>query len=64
MVISFAINRTTVEFNTSGTVWVETTSRQIFVSRGPACASAKEAQSGTMRVRECFGWHLIINAKD
>jgi hypothetical protein len=61
MVISFTINRTTVELNTGGSVWIETPRRQIHAFRGIAFGSLKEATSDGARVREGFGWVVISN---
>lgn len=64
MVISFTINRTTVELNTAGTLWIETATRQVYAARGPVCASVKESPGDGSRVREGFGWHVISSPRD
>lgn len=63
MVISFTINRTTVEINTGGSLWIDTARRQVYASKGPVCASLKEEPGPGSRVREGFGWHLISSRK-
>lgn len=63
MVIRFTINRATVELNTGGTLWIETATRQLYASRGPVCASAKESPCVGSWVREGFGWHVISSPR-
>lgn len=59
MVISFTINRTTVELNTEGTVWIETANRQVYAGRGPSDVTPQPGEW----VREGFGWHIISSPR-
>lgn len=63
MVIRLTINRTTVELNTGGTVWIETATRQIYAARGPVCTSVKESPGVGAWTREGFGWHVISSPR-
>ncbi|WP_290872985.1 hypothetical protein [Aquabacterium sp.] len=63
MVISFTINRTTVELNTGGSLWIDTAHLQVYAAKGPACVTLKEDPGHGSRVREALGWHLISSRK-
>lgn len=65
MFITFRVNRTSVELNTGGSLWVETARRQIhaFSRAGGLPVPLREDLEKGERVREGFDWVLISSPR-
>lgn len=65
MVISLTINRTTVELNTRGILWIETAAREVYAARlsDAYIPDTKELKSGEWS-RKWLGWGIVSSPKN